>query len=121
MRIENNNIMNKNTIAFSCLALLTSVQSAFAGIAASAVTSMKMKVYGIYATADATCATGWVTTSAFNSAGATVDFATSATIGTGTIPSSFGCVLIIVGNQVNATYAAGTYTTTTSGVSDSVC
>ncbi len=106
--------MNKKFLF--ALSLMLASSPAFAYLPASAITSLSLPVYGIYMTADPTCTSGLVATVALSNTAQTINFASSAIIGSGSIPSTIGCVIIVIGNSLTAGWAAGSYTgTSTNG------
>ena len=106
--------MNKNlTLLISSFFLST---PAFAFVPASAVTTMSLPVYGIYTSSDPTCTTGLIATVALTKTPQSINFAANPIIGSGSLPTTIGCVVIVTGNNLSNAWAAGTYTTTsTSG------
>ncbi len=118
-------IKMKKSLLIAISALLVS-SSAFAYLPVSAVTTMALPVYGIYTSSDPTCMTGMIATVALTKTSQTINFASNPTIGSGALPATIGCVVIVVGDSLSNAWAAGTYTTTSTGgggspVSDSSC
>lgn len=102
------------------LFLFAGVSPAHAFLSRSAISSLKVTIYGVYTTSDATCASGWV--QSFLSATPTVaDFVQQASLGTGSSATPINCLLLIAKNSMLTSVAAGTYTTTSSSNPDSVC
>ncbi|MDB5037427.1 MAG: hypothetical protein JWQ35_955, partial [Bacteriovoracaceae bacterium] len=101
--------------------------SVFAYLPVSALTTMSLPVYGVYMSADATCTTGMVATVPLTTTPKTINFAAaqSQSIGSGNVPATIGCVVIVIGNSLSSAWSAGTYTTTSgtgnNAVSDSSC
>ena len=98
-----------------------SAAPAFANLSRDAVTSLQVKLYGFYTTTDATCQTGLVATIPLSKTATLYDMAKSPTFGSGNVASPIGCAIMVMANDLAESWAAGTYTTTTSGLSDSVC
>jgi len=113
--------MFKRAIVLVLFTILT--HSAFGGLARSNVTDMTLGVYGIYLSADPTCQTGLIASVPLSTTPVAKNFAAavSPTLGSGAIPSSINCVVIVMEDAVALTWAAGSYTSTTNGASDSVC
>ena len=110
----------KNQFLISLSAFMFPI-SAFAFIPSASITTMSLKVYGIYTSADPTCATGMVATIPLTSTPQTLNFAQTPTIGSGAISETIGCVVIAIANNLSNGWAAGTYSSTSSGHSDNVC
>jgi hypothetical protein len=112
-------IMKKYLLVAASVAAIA--DPAFAYIPASSVTTMALPVYGVYTSSDPTCTTGLTATVALTKDPQELNFAENPTIGAGPIPSSIGCVVIVIGNSLSNGWAAGSYTTTSQGYSDSAC
>ena len=115
----------KNQLLTALSALLFS-SSAFAFLPVSAVTTMALPVYGVYTSADPTCLTGMTATVALSKTPQAFNFAAGGSLGSGPVPTTIGCVVIVAGNSLSNAWSAGTYTTTSNGggggaSSDSVC
>lgn len=112
----------KNIILITLFAAFAS-SSAFAYLPVSAVTSMTLPVYGIYMSSDPTCTTGMTATIPLSTTPQSINFVANPAIGTAaSLPSTIGCVVIVVQNSFSSAWAAGPYTTTgNSGGSDNVC
>lgn len=94
---------------------------AHATIPRSGVSSLVMQVYGLYFSSDPTCQTNLVATIPISKSAQSVDFLQSPVLGSGIIPSSVNCIVAVIKNSVNLTWASGSYTSTSSGGSDNVC
>ena len=101
----------KKSLLIAVSAILVS-SSAFAFLPSTAVSTMSLPVYGVYMSADATCATGLVATVPLSKTPQTINFAANPVIGSGSLPSSIGCVVIVIGNNLNVAWKSGTYTGT---------
>jgi hypothetical protein len=86
---------------------------AFAFLPVSAVTSMSLPVYGIYMSSDPSCTTGLVATVPLTLTPQAINFAANPAIGSGSVPATIGCVVIVLQNSFSSAWAAGTYTGTT--------
>ena len=94
---------------------------AFAFLPLSAISATNLQIYGLYTTSDPLCQTNLVPTLPITATPQTLNFASSPTLGAGSIASPINCIIIVMTNNVSAGWAAGTYTTTSYGNSDSVC
>lgn len=103
--------------------IFSAPQSAHAFLPLSAISSVKIVLYGLYTTADATCKTGWVSTLKFDKNASAQDFASAGGIklGAGSIADGTQCILMIIKNSGVFSTAAGSYTTTSNGANDNVC
>jgi hypothetical protein len=82
---------------------------------------MNITIYGMYTSSDPTCQTGLNATIALSSTPTTANLVTGPTLGSGPVANPINCVIFILKNQVGYVWPAGTYTSTSSGSSDSVC
>ena len=69
----------------------------FAYLSTGQITTLALPVYGIYMTADASCLTGLVATVPLTKTPQSVNFAAGTAIGSGTLPATIGCVVIVAG------------------------
>src|SRR4051812_30294107 len=100
----------------SALALLMVLSgSAFAGLPRSALPSVQLAIYGIYTSSDPSCQTGLIATVPISATATLINLVSEPTFGTGTVPTNINCVIIVMRNYFSATWAAGTYTTSTNG------
>lgn len=111
--------MKKLSVALLALGLLPS--AAHAALTASQITTMNIKLYGMYTSADPTCQTGLTPTLPLNANPTVENLSTGPTLGTGPVSSSINCVVFILKNTVTYGWPAGTYSTTTNSNSDGVC
>jgi len=95
--------------------------SAFAFIPAASISTMSLKVYGLYTSADPTCTAGMVATIPLSNTPQTLNFARTPTIGSGPVSATIACVVIAIANNLSNGWDAGTYASTSSGNSDNVC
>jgi len=96
-----------------------------AALPASAFSKFQFSIYGIYATSDPSCTTGFVRIG-FSSTPTAADFvASNQSAGSYTAASAINCVLMVAKNSAQAAIRPGTYTTTSTlrsrTGSDSVC
>lgn len=95
-----------------------------ATLPASAFSRFQIPIYGIYATSDPSCTTGFVRIG-FSSTPITADFLAGNSAGSYSAASAINCVLMVAKNSAEAVIAPGAYTTTStvgsSTVPDSVC
>jgi hypothetical protein len=110
----------KRYLLASVSALLIS-GSSFAYVPSSSITKMSLQVYGIYTSSDPTCTTGMTATVALTKTPQQINFADKPAIGSGSVPSTIACVVIVIGNNLSNGWAAGTYTGTSNGNADSAC
>jgi hypothetical protein len=89
--------------------------SAFAFLPVASVTTMSLPVYGVYTTSDPACVTGFSATVPLSTTPQTINFAASPAIGTGPVPATIGCAIFVIGNNLSNGWAAGNYTSTSSG------
>jgi hypothetical protein len=94
---------------------------AFAFLPVSAVSSMTLPVFGIYMSTDPSCTTGMQATIPLTTTPLPINFVANPAIGSGSIPATIGCVVIVLQNSFTSAWTAGTYTgTSTGGVSDNI-
>jgi hypothetical protein len=100
--------------------LLSAVQ-AHAFLPNTAYTSLPITIYGVYTTIDPTCQSGFVATIPVTNA-SQIDLTQTPSLGNGGVSSPIGCAVILMKNSMGPfAWAAGSYTGTTSGFSDSAC
>jgi hypothetical protein len=88
--------------------------TARANLPPSAISQMKVGLYGIYTSDDATCQSGLVATVPLTAAPSDFDFAASPSLGEGPIPAGgIKCVVILLESQLTMAWRAGSYTSTT--------
>ena len=100
--------------------------AAWAELPGSAITSMKISIYGIYMTEDPTCQTGLIPTVPLQATATEEDLSQNPVLGSGPIPAAIQCVIMVMQDHFTGTVAPGTYTTTSidwsgSTVPDSNC
>ena len=82
---------------------------------------MVLPVYGIYMSSDATCATGLTAVVPLTLTPQSLNFVTGPTIGSAsTLPTTVGCVIIVMQNTFSGAWQAGTYSGSSNGFSDNI-
>jgi hypothetical protein len=99
----------------SLISFLVASGLAQAQLPASAISNLTLNIYGLYTTADASCQTGLVATIPLATTATAFNFATSPTLGTGSVSSPINCVVLVLKDTTTIVYSAGTYTTTSTG------
>jgi hypothetical protein len=113
--------MNKK-LFFMTLCLVAAVTgNALAYLPTTSISSMTLPVYGIYMTSDSTCTTNLVATIPLSTTPKSINFVSNPIIGTSSsLPSTVGCVVIVIQNNFSSAWAAGIYAGTSGGNSDNI-
>jgi hypothetical protein len=102
------------------LSILLVAHTSHAILPSSAVTSFKMYIHGIYTTSDPTCQSHLKATVPLTATAVETEFMQSPSLGTGKVPKSIRCVIIIAANKITGTIAAADYSGSTTVDSDGV-
>lgn len=101
--------------------VLIVAQAANAALLRDDITEISTSLYGVYTSSDPTCATGLVPTLPVTSTPTSFNMAAAPRMGVGPVAAPLNCVIMVMRNNVTIGWKSGSYTSTTNGVSDSVC
>ena len=102
-------------IRVMCAFLLLASQ-AQANLARSNISNVGVSLYGVFITSDPTCQVGLIASVPLVKTPVSSNFATAPVLGAGPVPLRVGCIVLVVANQVQVGWKAGSY-----AAPDNVC
>lgn len=97
---------------------MAAVPHAYGDIAASAISKFSFPIYGMYTSSDPTCQSGLIATVPITATPTVVNFATGTPLGSGPIANPINCVVFVLQNTFTVNWSAGTYSTTSTELSN---
>ncbi len=98
------------------LVLLFGFSQANANITRSNISNVGVTLYGVYMTSDPSCQTGLIASVPLVKTPTTSNFVNAPVLGSGVVPVKVACVVLVVANQMQIAWQAGTYS-----APDNVC
>jgi hypothetical protein len=113
--------MKNSSFGWLALSALTFSPAAMAQIPTASITQATLNIYGIYTTSDPLCKADLIDTMPLQKTATGFNLAAKPKIGSGLAANPIKCVIFVMEAKASIGWAAGSYSTTTGGNSDSVC
>jgi len=89
--------------------ILLFVVQAQANLSRTTISNLGVSLYGVYMTSDPSCQVGLVPSVPLAKSPTTSNFVSSPVLGAGPVPNRVACVILIIANQIQVTWQAGSY------------
>lgn len=96
--------------------LILSQHQAWANLTRSNISNVGVSLYGVFITSDPSCQVGLIASVPLTKTPTSSNFVTAPVLGAGPVPLRVACVVLVVANQVQVGWKAGTYS-----APDNVC